>query len=70
METANSLACKLDAPTATVCARLQDNPHISSTEIGQARWFTFELSSASDLHIAMDWIEQAYKVAGKSKKSK
>lgn len=70
IRTANSLAFKLESPTATVRARLDDDPHISSTEIGKARWFTFELSSASSLHIALDWLGVAYKAAGKNKKSK
>jgi hypothetical protein len=70
MGTANSLAFKFDPLSATVRARLDDDPHISSPEIGKGRWFTFEISSSSDLHSALDWIRVAYKAAGKKNKSK
>ena len=70
MESANSLAFKLDSSTATVRARLEDDRHISSAELGKTRWFTLELSSASDLHIALDWLGLAYKAAGRKKNSR
>jgi hypothetical protein len=38
--------------------------------MGNARWFTFELSLASDLHIVLDWLGVAHKAGGKNKKSK
>ncbi len=69
METANSLAFKLDPPTAAVRARLEEDPHIGSKQMGKARWFTFELSSDSDLHGALEWLGMAYEAAGKNKKS-
>lgn len=69
MEKANSLAFKLDSPTAAVRLHLDQDPRITSTHMGKPRWFTFELSSASDLHSALDWLGTAYDAADKSKKS-
>jgi hypothetical protein len=67
METANSLAFKLEAPSAAVRARLETDPRIGSMQMQKARWFTFELSSDSDLHDALDWLGRAYEAAGKKK---
>jgi hypothetical protein len=69
METANSLAFKLDSPTRVVRAGLDHDPRITRTHMGKARWFTFELSSDSGLRSAVDWLGMAYEAAGKSKKS-
>ncbi len=69
METASSLAFKLDAPTVTVRERLDKDPRITSTHMRKARWFTFELSSDADLHGALDWLGTAYGAVGKNKKS-
>ncbi len=69
MGTSNSLAFKLDSPTPAVRARLDQDPRIKSTHMRKARWFTFELSSDSDLHSALDWLGTAYAAAGKNKKS-
>jgi hypothetical protein len=68
METANSLAFKLDAPTVAVRALLDKDPRTTSTQMGKARWFTFELSSDADLHAALEWLGAAYESAGKNKK--
>jgi len=35
----------------------------------QARWFTFELATDSDLHDALDWLTRAHDAAGKGSKS-
>jgi hypothetical protein len=66
METSNSLAFKLDSPTPAVRARLDQDPRITSTHMDKARWFTFELSSDSDLRGALDWLGMAYEAAGKN----
>ena len=70
METANSLAFKLESPD-TSCPRVVSRKiHASaSTQMGKARWFTFELSSDADLHGALDWLGTAYEAAGKNKKA-
>ena len=69
METANSLAFKLDPATRTVRTRLGEDPRVASTQMGKMRWFTFELSSDSDLRTALEWLGAAYEAAGKNKKS-
>jgi hypothetical protein len=69
METANSLAFKLDVPTEAARARLDKDPHITSTHVGETRWFTFALSADSDLYGALDWLGTAYEAAGKKKAS-
>ena len=69
MATANSLAFKLDPATPAVCARLEEDSRVASTQLGKMRWFTFELSSDSDLHTALKWLGAAYEAAGKNKKS-
>lgn len=70
METANSLAFRIDTPTAKVRTRLEKDPRIGAAEIKQARWFTFELSSDADLHDALDWLGRAYEAAGKNRQSR
>ena len=69
METANSLAFKLEAPGPAVRSRLEKDPRIGSTQMQKARWFTFEISSDADLHDALDWLGRAHEAAGKRKKS-
>jgi hypothetical protein len=69
METPNSLAFKLRAPTAALCVRLEKDSRIGSTDMQKTRWFTFELASDADLHDALDWLGRAYETAGKDKKS-
>jgi hypothetical protein len=60
METANSLAFKLESPPSQLVAQLQKDPRIGATEMQKARWFTFEITSDSDLHDAVDWLGRAY----------
>jgi hypothetical protein len=67
METANSLAFRIDTPPAKVRARLENDPRIGAAEIKKARWFTFELSSDADLHDALDWLGRAYEAVGKNR---
>jgi len=70
MQTANSLAFKLEAPSAAVRSRLETDSRIGSMRMQKARWFTFELSSDGDLHDALDWLAKAHEAAGKNKKSR
>ncbi len=70
MDTANSMVFKLESPTPALRGRLDQDPRITSTHMGKARWFTFEFSSDADLHSALDWLGIAYEAAGKKKKSK
>jgi len=69
METANSLAFKLESAAASIRRRLEKDARIGSTQMQNARWFTFELSSDGDLHDALGWLSMAYEAAGKTTKS-
>jgi hypothetical protein len=63
MNTANSFGFKLDTPASRVGTRLQRDARISSSQMTKARWFTFEINSDTDLHAALDWLNQAYEAA-------
>jgi hypothetical protein len=67
MGTSNSLAFKLESPASATTARLKKDARIGSMDMQKMRWFTFELSSDSDLHDALDWLGRAYEAAGKKK---
>jgi|SRR5271169_3670234 len=69
MQTANSLAFKIERPTPAVRARLENNARVGSTRMQKARWFTFELSSDADLHEGIEWLSRAYQAVGKTKNS-
>jgi len=70
MWTANSLGFKLENAKPALQTRLERDPRIGSTRMQKARWFTFEMSSDTDLHDALEWLGHAYEAAGKSKKSR
>jgi hypothetical protein len=70
LETANSMAFKLESPASAVKARLDKTTRPWSTQPDKARWFAFEISSDADLHEALDWLGQAYAAAGKNRKSR
>jgi len=67
MGTSNSLAFKLESPASATAARLKQDARIRSMDMQKMRWFTFELSSGTHLHDALDWLGRAYKAAGKKK---
>jgi hypothetical protein len=68
MNTPNSLAFKLENPRPQLLVELEQDDRIGATEMRKARWFTFELASSADLRDALDWLGQAYEIAGKSNK--
>jgi hypothetical protein len=70
MESPNSLAFKFETPTAAVRTRLEADPRVGSLQMQNVRWFSFEVSSDTDLHDALDWLGAAYEAAGKKKKSR
>jgi hypothetical protein len=69
MKTSNSMAFKFDTPAQRVRRLLEQDSRVGSTQMQNAHWFTFELSSDSDLHDALNWLGLAYAAAGKSKRS-
>lgn len=63
METPNSLAFKLLAPSPRMMTRLRNEQRVRSTVMHKSRWFTFELFSDRDLRDALDWLSRAYETA-------
>jgi hypothetical protein len=68
MGSPNTLAFKFETLPPKTRSRLEDDPRVGTTEMRAARWQTFELSSTSDLHDALEWLALAYDAAGKGKK--
>jgi hypothetical protein len=66
----NMLAFRIDHVTDRVKARLDKDSHIGLIDQNSTRWFTFELSADTDLHLALDWLGTAYEAAGKRRKPK
>ena len=69
IETRNAIAFPIDAPNRAVRARLDSDSRIGSIDRNNTRWFTFELSTDSDLHDALNWLSDAYAAAPLRKKS-
>jgi hypothetical protein len=70
METPDAIAFRLDAPAASLRARLSADARITSAEIKEARWFAFTLSHDAELHDALDWLGRAYDAAAQMHKAK
>lgn len=70
LESANTIAFKIETPPANLRERLASDRRIGSFEQENARWHSFLLSSNADLHDALDWIGHAYTAGSKRKKSK
>ena len=68
--TGNCLAFKVENPSSALRARLEKDRRIGSMQMKNVRWFSFEMSSNTDLHDALDWLGRAYDAAGKLRKSK
>lgn len=70
IETANTIAFKLESPALAVRKQLTDDGRIGSFQQENARWFTFLISSNTDLHDALDWLGRAYDAARMIRKTK
>ena len=68
--TGNGLAFKVENPSSAFRARLEKDGRIGSMQVKSVRWFSFEMSSDTDLHDALDWLGRAYDAAGKTKKAR
>lgn len=66
----NLLAFRIDDAADRLKTRLEKDSRIGSIDQNNTRWFTFELSSDTDLHAALDWLGAAYQAASKRSKSK
>jgi hypothetical protein len=70
LESANTIAFKIESPATSLRERLRSDDRIGSMQHENARWFTFLISSNADLHNALDWLGHSYEAAGKRRKSK
>src|ERR1700722_18562758 len=59
MNTANSLALKLESVTAAVRQQLEKDPRIGTRMMTKACWFSFEPSRDADLRHALGWLDRA-----------
>jgi len=66
METPNSLAFKLPAPSPRMMTCLRNEQRIRSAVMHKSRWFTFELTSDRDVQDALDWLSRAHEAAGRA----
>jgi hypothetical protein len=67
METPNSLAFKLPAPSPRMLDRLQSETRIRSTVMKRSTWFTFELFEDQDVQDALEWVGCAYDAAQRTR---
>jgi hypothetical protein len=70
IETADTIAFKIDTPATSVQKRLSNDVRIRPFQKDNSRWFAFLLSSDADLHGAMEWLSMCYEAAGKRNKSR
>jgi len=64
MEFPNALAVKLGPPAGgATLSRARRDPRIGFSDAMKTRWLTFEMSSDSDLHGALEWLNRAYEAA-------
>jgi hypothetical protein len=70
MGSPNSLAFKLESTDPGIRKRIESDARIDTTQMQSTRWFTFTIAANSDLHGAIDWLEEAYNATGKGKPSK
>jgi hypothetical protein len=70
LENANTIAFKLESPSAAVQKQLSNDGRIGSFQQENARWFTFLISSDADLHDALDWLGHACDAARTIRKIK
>ncbi len=69
MNSSSSLAFKIPAASPRVLARLQRDAHIQETEMQAAKWFSLEMKTDGNLRNALEWLGEAYEVAGKKGKA-
>jgi hypothetical protein len=70
LQTPNTLAFKIENVSTALRARLKKDSRVGSMSMRNARWFTFEISSDSDLHAALDWMGLAYEAARRKSQTK
>jgi hypothetical protein len=70
IETASSIAFKLESASPAVRRRLENDNRIDSVMMQRASWFTFRLSSDADLRNALNCLSEAYQAGTNTKKPK
>lgn len=66
----NAVAFRVENPNRATQALLRTDFRIAAFDKDKMRWFTFELTSDSDLHDALDFLGRAFDAAGNRKKNK
>lgn len=66
----NAVALRIDGPNQSTLRLLVGDPRIGAFGKKKTRWFTFQLTSDSDLHDALDFLGRAFDAPGKRKKTK
>lgn len=66
----NAVALRIDGPNRSMLRLLENDSRIAAFGKNKTRWFTFELSTDSDLHAALDFLGRAFDAAGNRKKNK
>lgn len=66
----NAVSFRMEAANRSTQFRLEKDPRISAFDKDKTRWFTFELSSDSDLHGAMEYLGKAFDRARIRQKTK
>ena len=66
----NAVAFRVENPNRSTQALLRTDFRIAAFDKDKARWFTFELSTDSDLHAALDFLGRAFDAAGNRKKTR
>lgn len=68
IESKNTIAFRIDAPSQKLRSGLDSDPRVGLIDRNNTRWFTFEMSSNSDLHDVLNWLGNAYSAAATRKK--
>lgn len=56
----NAVAFRFESLNRTVQTLLEKDPRVAAFDKNKTRWFTFELSSDSDLHGALNYLGRAF----------
>jgi hypothetical protein len=66
----NAVAFRMEAANRPTQSLLEKDSRIAAFDKDKARWFTFELSRAPDLHDALAYLGRAFEAARNSQKRK
>ncbi len=66
----NAVAFRFDSLSREVKPLLASDPRVEAFDKKRTRWFTFDVSSDSDLHDALDYLGRAFDAARSVRKTK